>query len=100
MENNFMTWFRKLWKKDAQLPLAEPAPKVTLAPLPEGRVSTLEVDIPPTDPLLAYILSSPGVIEVDRLNLDSPTLRELKVANVRLSVPLISQGELIRSEEH
>ena len=90
-----MTWFRKLWKKDAQLPLAEPAPKVTLAPLPEGRASTLEVDIPPTDPLLAYILSSPGVIEVDRLNLDSPTLRELKVANVRLSVPLISQGELI-----
>jgi serine phosphatase RsbU (regulator of sigma subunit)/anti-sigma regulatory factor (Ser/Thr protein kinase) len=40
-------------------------------------------------------LSTPGVIEVDRLKLESPTLQRLKESGIRLSVPLISQGELI-----
>jgi serine phosphatase RsbU (regulator of sigma subunit)/anti-sigma regulatory factor (Ser/Thr protein kinase) len=57
--------------------------------------NTLDVDIAPDDPLLAYILSSPGIIQVDKLNLDSPALGELKESQVRLAVPLISQGELI-----
>ncbi len=53
------------------------------------------LDIPPNDPLLAYIAHAPGVIEVDRLNLDSPTLAKMKADGVRLILPLVSQGELI-----
>jgi serine phosphatase RsbU (regulator of sigma subunit)/anti-sigma regulatory factor (Ser/Thr protein kinase) len=53
------------------------------------------LDIPPNDPLLPYILNSPGVIEVDQLNLDSATLQELREAGVKVSFPLVSQGELI-----
>lgn len=63
---------------------AEPVP--ALAP---------SVEIALSDPLLAYFQSTPGVVEIDRLSLDSPALRALKEAGVKLSVPLVSQGELI-----
>ena len=90
-----MSWFKNLRKKkepDAQPALVENEEQV---PVRVTETSTREVDLPASDPLLAYILSSPGVIEVENLKLDSPTLRELKEAGVRLAVPLVSQGELI-----
>lgn len=52
-------------------------------------------DIVPNDPIIAYFLSSPGAVEIDRLQLDSPTLKELKAAGVKLAIPLVSQGELV-----
>lgn len=59
----------------------------------QGEVRPL--DIPPNDPLLAYVTSSPGVIEVDKLNLDSPTLAAMRAEGIKLTLPLVSQGELI-----
>ena len=53
------------------------------------------VDISPTDPILAYFQSSAGVVDIDRITLDSPALRKMKATGVKLVVPLISQGELI-----
>jgi serine phosphatase RsbU (regulator of sigma subunit)/anti-sigma regulatory factor (Ser/Thr protein kinase) len=53
------------------------------------------VEIAPNDPIVAYFLSAPGVVEIDKLHLDSPTLRALKAARVKLALPLVSQGELI-----
>ena len=53
------------------------------------------VDIAPNDPLLAYFQGVTGAVDVDALELDSPALRELKAAGVKLAVPLVSQGELI-----
>jgi serine phosphatase RsbU (regulator of sigma subunit)/anti-sigma regulatory factor (Ser/Thr protein kinase) len=53
------------------------------------------VDIAPNDPLLAYLQSASGAVDVEALDLDSPALRELKAAGVKLAVPLVSQGELI-----
>ncbi|MEJ7876099.1 MAG: SpoIIE family protein phosphatase, partial [Solirubrobacterales bacterium] len=53
------------------------------------------VEIAPNDPLLPYLQSATGAVSVDALDLDSPALRELKAAGVKLVVPLISQGELI-----
>ena len=47
------------------------------------------------DPLLAYFLSAQGVIEIDRLEMDLPALRTLKEAGVKITAPLVSQGELI-----
>jgi serine phosphatase RsbU (regulator of sigma subunit)/anti-sigma regulatory factor (Ser/Thr protein kinase) len=53
------------------------------------------VEIAPNDPLLAYFQGAPGAVDLDTLGLDSPALRELKAAGVKLAVPLVSQGELI-----
>lgn len=52
-------------------------------------------EIPAHDPLLTYFLSSPGVVEIDKLNLSSPTLDELREQGYMLALPLVSQGELI-----
>jgi serine phosphatase RsbU (regulator of sigma subunit)/anti-sigma regulatory factor (Ser/Thr protein kinase) len=53
------------------------------------------VEIGPNDPLLAYLQSATGAVEIDALELDSPALAELRAAGVKLVVPLVSQGELI-----
>src|SRR5215211_5071110 len=54
-----------------------------------------ELEIEPNDPILAYLTSVSGVVEVERIDLDSPALRAMKAAEVKLVVPLVSQGELI-----
>ncbi|MFN2150317.1 MAG: GAF domain-containing protein, partial [Anaerolineales bacterium] len=59
----------------------------------QGEVRPL--DIPTNDPLLAFVQSSPGVIDIDKVNLDSPTLNRMREAGIRLTLPLVSQGELI-----
>jgi serine phosphatase RsbU (regulator of sigma subunit) len=51
--------------------------------------------IQPDDPLVAYFRSAPGPVEIDKLHLDSPTLRALQEAGAKLIVPLLSQGELV-----
>ena len=55
---------------------------------------TPPVDIAPNDPLLAYLQSANGVVDIETLELDSPALRVMRAAGVKLSVPLVSQGEL------
>jgi len=68
-------------------------------PLPavvqETQAQVEDLDIPADDPLLAYLVSSASAVEIDKLNLDSPTLQRLREAGVQVSVPLVSQGELI-----
>jgi len=59
------------------------------------RASALTLDLAPDDPLVAYCLAGPGVVEIDRLQLDSPAVRAWQAARVRLALPLVSQGELI-----
>lgn len=53
------------------------------------------VEIADHDPLMGYLLGAAGPIEVDRVDLDSPALREMRALGVHLVVPLISQGDLI-----
>jgi serine phosphatase RsbU (regulator of sigma subunit)/anti-sigma regulatory factor (Ser/Thr protein kinase) len=53
------------------------------------------IDIAPDDPIVAYFLSAPGAVEVDKLHLDSPALHALRTAGVTLAIPLVSQGELV-----
>ena len=53
------------------------------------------VDIPEHDPLLPYLESAPGAVDLDGLELDSPALRDLRAAGIRLVVPLVTHGELI-----
>jgi serine phosphatase RsbU (regulator of sigma subunit)/anti-sigma regulatory factor (Ser/Thr protein kinase) len=52
-------------------------------------------DIAPNDPIVAYFLSAPAAVEINRLQLDSPALKALKAAGVQLVIPLVSQGELV-----
>ncbi|MBA2509972.1 MAG: SpoIIE family protein phosphatase [Rubrobacteraceae bacterium] len=54
-----------------------------------------ELDIAPNDPILAYLAGVSGVVEVEKLDLDSPALAKMREADVKLLVPLVSQGELI-----
>ena len=53
------------------------------------------IDIAPNDPLLAYLQSASGAVDIQALELDSAALTELKAAGIKLAVPLVSQGELI-----
>ncbi len=53
------------------------------------------IEIAPTDPLFAHLLATSGVVDAERLDLESPALDELRGAGVRVIVPLVAQGELI-----
>jgi len=64
-------------------------------PAAEAPVEQAPVEIAPNDPLLAYLQSASGAVDIEALELDSPALGELKAAGVKLAVPLVSQGELI-----
>src|SRR6266516_4657275 len=59
------------------------------------RIMSPPIDIAPNDPIVAYFLSAPGTVEIDKLHLDSPALQALKEAGVKMAVPLVSQGELV-----
>jgi serine phosphatase RsbU (regulator of sigma subunit)/anti-sigma regulatory factor (Ser/Thr protein kinase) len=85
--STWQRWFRRESAED------QPAVPLEAADSPTGDVRSLE--IPANDPLLAYVHNSPGIIEVDKLKLNSPILRDLQEAGVKLSLPLVSQGELI-----
>ena len=54
-----------------------------------------QITIAPDDPMITYILNSPGIVEIDTLNFRSPALQALKRSGVKLTIPLINQGELV-----
>lgn len=62
---------------------------------PVRKAEVKNFDIPSNDPILALIQHSAGVIEVDKIDLESPTLDALREEGVQLALPLVSQGELI-----
>ena len=76
---------------EAAVPAA-PEPTTDEAAVP---TTSIAVDIPEHDPLLAYLQTAPGPVDVARLELDSPAVDALREAGVALVVPLVSQGELI-----
>lgn len=61
----------------------------------EGIGSTLELQIPLDDPVRPYFLNNPEAVEIDQLELHSPTVEMLRQRNVHLMVPLVNQGDLI-----
>jgi serine phosphatase RsbU (regulator of sigma subunit)/anti-sigma regulatory factor (Ser/Thr protein kinase) len=66
-------------------------------PDPERRqpVAAPAIEIAPNDPIVAYFLSVPGAVELERLRLESPALAAMRAAGVKVVVPLVSQGDLI-----
>lgn len=64
--------------------------------VPATPATVVPLDIPPTDPLVTYLQNNvSGVVDIERLSLDSPGVRALRDAGVRLVLPLVSQGELV-----
>jgi serine phosphatase RsbU (regulator of sigma subunit) len=61
----------------------------------EATVRTSEFEIGASDPLLAYLQGAGATVDATILELDSPSLREMREAGVTLLVPLISSGELV-----
>ncbi len=90
---------RLLGRDTAGRETTDVAPTEPAAPMPEAPADagdhSIAVDIPESDPLLAFLQSAPGPVEVARLELDSPAVQALRDAGVSLVVPLVSQGELI-----
>ena len=88
--------FRGLTQRNSQRPSVAPAQTADARPeQPAPSAELLSLDIAPDDPLLAYLLSARGPVEIERLALDSPALRGLRAACARLVAPLVGQGELI-----
>jgi serine phosphatase RsbU (regulator of sigma subunit)/anti-sigma regulatory factor (Ser/Thr protein kinase) len=83
---------RRLLKRSRASDVAAPEPRPAEAAAPPEQSP---VEIAPNDPLLAYLQAASEAVDVEELELDSPALRELKAAGVKLAVPLVSQGELI-----
>jgi serine phosphatase RsbU (regulator of sigma subunit)/anti-sigma regulatory factor (Ser/Thr protein kinase) len=83
---------RRLLRRSRASDVAAPEPRPAEVEAPPERSP---VEIAPNDPLLAYLQAASEAVDVEALELDSPALRELKAAGVKLAVPLVSQGELI-----
>src|SRR3970040_1783654 len=82
------TQIRELWRILARSGAQTPA-----APAVESTPASVE--IAPYDPLVPYLQSARGGVEIDRLDRDSAARRSLKASGVKLTVPLVAQGELI-----
>ncbi|HLQ48121.1 MAG TPA: SpoIIE family protein phosphatase [Candidatus Dormibacteraeota bacterium] len=81
---------------DALAPLAPEATRLAaIEPARSPDQASIAIDIPESDPLVAYLQSAAGPVEVAKLELDSPAVHALREAGVALVVPLVSQGELI-----
>src|ERR671915_1056092 len=92
-ERNRQSFWQSLFGHDGRQATPEEIPEpVVEAP---GQEPTPEVEIAPNDPIVAYFASASGVVEIDKLDLDSPALRAMKEAEIKVVVPLVSQGELI-----
>jgi serine phosphatase RsbU (regulator of sigma subunit)/anti-sigma regulatory factor (Ser/Thr protein kinase) len=90
---------RLLGRPDPDAVLAPAAVTAVVAseddPAAGPAATSIAVDIPEHDPLLAYLQSAPGPVDLGRLELDSPAVQAMRDAGVALVVPLVSQGELI-----
>ena len=83
-------FWQDLFRRDGRRSAQETSPVAD-----EPRQAAPEFDIAPNDPILAYLAGVSGVVEVEKLDLDSPALAKMREAGVKLLVPLVSQGELI-----
>ncbi len=73
-----------------------PEPEASLAQAGEQRqAEMLAPDIAPNDPIIGYLQSATGAVDLAHLDLDSPALRELRGSGVAMVVPLVTNGELV-----
>jgi serine phosphatase RsbU (regulator of sigma subunit)/anti-sigma regulatory factor (Ser/Thr protein kinase) len=90
-----MTTVRAFWRKDNKEVAVAAEPAAVVGEQPIAPATVLPLDIGPDDPLTAHLQNVSGVVDVDRLTLESPGVDALRAAGVRLALPLVSQGELV-----
>lgn len=61
----------------------------------QARATVIDVEIDPSDPLLLFLQSAPGPLEITALPEHSPAVGRLKEQGVQVVVPLITSGELV-----
>ncbi|MGF1473103.1 MAG: PP2C family protein-serine/threonine phosphatase [Rubrobacteraceae bacterium] len=86
-------FWRTMFRRDSRGPEKPEMPVEET--VQESPIEAPEIEIAPNDPVLAYFAGVSGVVEIERVELDSPALKKMKAAGVKLVVPLVSQGELI-----
>ena len=67
---------------------AEPEPDT-------ARAAVIDVGVDPGDPLLVFLQTAPGPVEVGALPAYSPAVRRMKEQGVAIVVPLVASGELV-----
>jgi serine phosphatase RsbU (regulator of sigma subunit) len=92
-ERSRQGFWQSLFGRDEKQEPQDEVPEPVVEAAPQEAVP--EVEIAPNDPIVAYFASASGVVEIDKLDLDSPALRAMKAADIKVVVPLVSQGELI-----
>lgn len=95
-----MVSIKGMWaKRSKDKPETAAAPEADAAAsqpkAPTTTVTRLDLDIAPNDPLLAYLQSATGPVEIASLKLVSPALERLRAGGAALVLPLVSQGELV-----
>jgi serine phosphatase RsbU (regulator of sigma subunit) len=96
-QRNRQGFWQSLFRGDGgqqESPKQIPQP-IEQAPTHHQQEPAAELEIAPNDPIVAYFASASGVVEIDKLDLDSPALKAMKAAQIKVVVPLVSQGELI-----
>lgn len=59
------------------------------------RAAAIDVRIDPSDPLLAFLVTAPGPVDVSALPTFSPAVAHLKEQGAQMVVPLVASGELV-----
>jgi serine phosphatase RsbU (regulator of sigma subunit)/anti-sigma regulatory factor (Ser/Thr protein kinase) len=64
-------------------------------PDPGSGAEVIAPEIAADDPILDYLQTASGVVDLTHLDLDSPALGQLQAGGVALVVPLVTNGELV-----
>jgi serine phosphatase RsbU (regulator of sigma subunit)/anti-sigma regulatory factor (Ser/Thr protein kinase) len=81
--------------EEASKPLGGVEPSAVAPAADPSRGDLIAPEIAPNDPIIGYLQSATGAVDLSTLDLDSPALRELRAGGVALVVPLVTNGELV-----
>lgn len=60
-----------------------------------GRAAAIDVRIEPGDPLLAFLATAPGPVDIEELPPSSPAAAHLRDQGTQIVLPLVASGELV-----
>jgi len=95
MEISMTTWLKKAWQMLVMREDDDPATQNAAEFSDSKDIHMIDLEIPPSDPLLTYLTSEGSPVKLSNLDFDSPAVQSLRKAKVKIVIPLINQGELI-----
>jgi serine phosphatase RsbU (regulator of sigma subunit)/anti-sigma regulatory factor (Ser/Thr protein kinase) len=94
-EMRMVSWLKEVWQTLVFGGREVSTKKISSAPRIAGNAHAVELDIAADDPLLPHLARLGSLADLSNLDLDTPAVRSLRQAGVKIVVPLINQGELI-----